>query len=145
MFMSNIAPNSPKVLPLHSASDRLTQNLAQARVDKEARPEQANQLNSSLPASKLQFSRGQPPIPPSYCVPREQSDQLLGLLKGKPNVLIEVIGPSRVGKTTLLQNMMEDLISSHPGTSSEPYNLIAWIDCSSVGSAYADMLRRNKE
>ncbi|KAG0087453.1 hypothetical protein BGZ92_007318, partial [Podila epicladia] len=45
-----------------------------------------------LPVSERRFSLGRPPIPPAHYVHREQSDQLLRLLREKPRALIEVIG-----------------------------------------------------
>ncbi len=88
----------------------------------------------SLPAPERRFSLGRPAIPPAHYVLREQSDQLLRLLREEPRALIEVIGLPGVGKTTLLQR----LIDPHhaPFTS---YDLIAWIDCSSVSRAHADI------
>ncbi len=69
-------------------------------------------------------------------VPREeQSDQLLRLLKEEHSTLIEVIGPSGAGKTTLIQH----LIRSNPDPFFASYALIAWIDCSSASRANADI------
>ncbi len=89
---------------------------------------------SSLPASERRFFLGRPSIPPAHYVRREQSDQLLRLLREEPRALIEVIGLPGVGKTTLLQRLIDP--HHDPFIS---YDLIAWIDCSSVSRAHADI------
>ncbi len=95
----------------------------------------AMRCNLSLSTSDLRFSLGQlPPLPVHY-VYREESTKLLELLKNKPTALIEVIGPPKVGKTTLIQRLLRP--SLDPSFAS--YALIAWIDCHSVNSANADI------
>lgn len=95
----------------------------------------------AVPASGPRFSLGQRPIGPAHYVPRAQSAELLERLKHQPATLIEVIGPSGVGKTTLLQRLMYPC----PDPFFASYDLIAWIDCSSVSRAHADIQAINHE
>ncbi len=127
-------------IPLES---KLQQGLEQAHTLNEVNPEQAQdceyadlaiELNSALVISELKFSLGQCSLYSTHYVPSAQSAPLLNLIKDKPNTLIEVVGPPRVGKTTLLQR----LIDPHRDCFAQ-YNLLGWIDCSSVSSAHADI------
>ncbi len=75
------------------------------------------------------------PVPPALYVPRAQAASLLKLLKDHSNALIEVTGLPGVGKTTLVQH----LIHQNPNGFLDAYDLVAWIDCSSVSRAHADI------
>lgn len=98
-------------------------------------PDAAMQLKRWLPTSGPRFSLGQRAAFPAHYVATEQSASLLKLLKDQPNAIIEVVGPSGAGKTTLLQHLI--CPSLNPFFAS--YDLIAWIDCSSVSRTYADI------
>ncbi|UUM22243.1 NACHT domain-containing protein [Mycoavidus sp. SF9855] len=91
--------------------------------------------DAAVPASGLRFSLGPRPIGPDHYVPRAQSAELLELLKNQPTALIEVTGPSGVGKTTLVQRLIKPRLDSFFAS----YKLVAWIDCSSVSCAHADI------
>ncbi|KAG0284951.1 hypothetical protein BGZ96_010731 [Linnemannia gamsii] len=119
--MLNISTHSPNTPLLSVASDRLAPDLAQARPE--------------LAAAGPRFSLGKLPIRPNHYVPRAESAQLFELLKDQPKALIEVIGLPGVGKTTLLQR----LIHPRPDAFFASYDLLAWIDCSSVNRAHADI------
>ncbi|BBE10125.1 Adenylate kinase [Mycoavidus cysteinexigens] len=93
------------------------------------------QLTRLLASSGPRFSLGKLPIRPEPYALREESAQLLELLKDQPKALIEVIGLPGVGKTTLLQR----LIQPRPDAFFASYDLLAWIDCSSVNRAHADI------
>ncbi|MCX8567212.1 MAG: AAA domain [Glomeribacter sp. 1016415] len=98
-------------------------------------PDVAMQLNRSQAVSGPRFSLGQLTSRSAHYLPREQSAQLLELLKNNPTALIEVIGPPGAGKTTLLKR----LIHPRPDPFFASYDLIARIDCSSVSCAHADI------
>ncbi|KAG0316016.1 hypothetical protein BGZ97_007558 [Linnemannia gamsii] len=119
--MLNISTQYPNTPLLSVSSDRLAPDLAQARPE--------------LVASGPRFSLGKLPIRPNHYVPRAESAKLFELLKDQPKALIEVIGLPGVGKTTLLQR----LIHPRPDAFFASYDLLAWIDCSSVNRAHADI------
>ncbi len=97
--------------------------------------EAAQQLTRLLAAAGPRFSLGKLPIRLDHYVARAESAQLFELLKDQPKALIEVIGLPGVGKTTLLQR----LIHPRPDAFFASYDLLAWIDCSSVNRAHADI------
>ncbi len=142
--MLNIPTHSSKTSSFSSAPDNSVQeNVAQARALNEVNPEQAQdcghadlalELNSASVISEPKFSLGQRSLHSTHYVPSAQSAPLLNLIKAQPNTLIEVVGPPRVGKTTLLQR----LIDPHRDCFAQ-YDLLGWIDCSSVSSAHADI------
>lgn len=75
------------------------------------------------------------PTPLYPYVSRTADEQLVGkLLESNETACIEITGPIGTGKTTLVQQ----LVNQHLDNKS--YELIAWIDCSSVTRAHADLL-----
>ncbi len=98
-------------------------------------PDAAMQLNRGLPVSGPRFSLGRSPVQSTHAVHKESSSRLLELLKDQSDVAIEISGPPGVGKTMLLQRLMHP----RPDPFFASYDLIGWIDCSSVSSAYKDI------
>ncbi len=92
-----------------------------------------------LSASGPRFSLGPRPLPSVPYVPSAQSDRLLKLINDKPGTLIEIVSPPGVGKTTLLQYLIDprdDRFAS--------YALLGRIDCSTVSRAHADIQAINQ-
>ncbi|KAG0076897.1 hypothetical protein BGZ92_002201, partial [Podila epicladia] len=142
--MLNIPTHSSKTSSSPSTSDNSVQeNLAQARPLNKVNPAQAQdcghsdlalKLNSALVISEPKFSLGQRSLHSTHYVSSAQSAPLLNLIKDQPDTLIEVVGPPRVGKTTLLQRLIDPRQDCFA-----QYELLGWIDCSSVSSAHADI------
>ncbi len=81
------------------------------------------------------FYQGVSAISFGHYVHREEIERkLLEFLKMQPSPVIEISGLQGVGKTTLLQHLIQ---SNHDFFQS--YDLIAWIDCSTVSEAYKDI------
>lgn len=81
---------------------------------------------------------GKRPAYRSEYVSREQSTELLKRLErlnDQHNVIIEIVGQPGVGKTSLLKSLIYPSLDSRL----RDYNLIAWIDCTSLSSAYTDI------
>ncbi|UAW63918.1 NACHT domain-containing protein [Mycoavidus sp. HKI] len=98
-------------------------------------PDAAMQLNRGLPVSGPRFSLGRRPVQSAHDVHKEPSAKLLELLKDQSEAVVEISGPPGVGKTMLLQRLMHPRLD--PLFAS--YDLIGWVDCSSVSSAHEDI------
>ncbi len=85
------------------------------------------------------FYQGLSTISLGHYVRREEIErQLFESLEKQSSPVIEIIGLPGVGKTTLLQHLIQSVQHNHK--LSQSYNLLGWINCSSVSEAYQDIL-----